>query len=71
MLFHSVGLRSFIRSTIVELLGAKSSEKQCLMLSGFGEKELKKEKYYNIYEIEVSDNAKTIVAAAKLLVKGF
>ena len=55
---------------IVELLGAKSSEKQRLMLSGFGEEELK-EKYYNIYEIEVSDNAKTIVAAAKLLVKGF
>jgi len=34
------------------LLGGKSSEKQCLVLSGFGEEE-PKEKCYNIHEIEV------------------
>ena len=52
VLFDSGSQRSFIRSTIVELLGRKSSEKQCLMLSGFGEEE-PKEKCYNIHEIEV------------------
>jgi len=52
VLFDSGSQRSFIRSTIVELLGGKSSEKQCLVLSGFGEEE-PKEKCYNIHEIEV------------------
>ena len=41
VLFDSGSQRSFIRSTIVELLGRKSSEKQCLMQSGFGEEEPK------------------------------
>ena len=52
VLFDSGSQRPFIRSTIIELLGGKSFEKQCLTLSGFGQEE-PKQKCYNIHEIEV------------------
>ena len=52
VLFDSGSQRSFIRSTIVELLGGESFERQYLTLSGFGQEE-PKQKCYNIHEIEV------------------
>ena len=74
VMFDSGSQWSFIRSTIVELLGGKSSEKQCLVLSGFGEEE-PKEKCYNIHEVEVkslkgNSSVKVKVTEVPIISKG-
>ncbi len=52
ILFDSGSQRSFIRSTIVEMLGGKPKQKEWLTLSGFGEEE-PKQRCCNIHEIQV------------------